>query len=423
MSANILCSCGCKTKNYKKKLMGLKFRIFTKAEHYTMFNPAAALRKAAAASAPPKNAPSAAPKAAKPAVPKAAPPAPPKAANLCTEFRESGSPCKRKHCWDVDCQKSKTYVQPALQKHSAPAKAAISDGGVSAQLSAMEARLKGHIDSRLKAAEGIVSAQVESLTNQVATGFTETKTMLTEQHQVSLGMQKALEAMMIASANFQSGITGLITGSASRPELPPPSARPAICASAPVRSSVTEVVEPSFSRGVSSSASEAPGSGRFATSSSDISQSSAACGGSAQSFYREPVPTATSRTSTPKFDAAAARWNVKRNPNNEKILHTIRDTIPDDNMQCLLLALVNGKTYSEITNMYDKDVASLLSTRNTSFFQNFFAALSSCGLPPNFDVKVDATKTKSRHGFVMTYLQLSQAPGNVDGLVTILRGE
>ena len=49
MSANILCSCGCKTKNYKKKLMGLKIRIFIKAEHNSMFSAAALLRKAASA--------------------------------------------------------------------------------------------------------------------------------------------------------------------------------------------------------------------------------------------------------------------------------------------------------------------------------------------------------------------------------------
>lgn len=161
-------------------------------------------------------------------------------------------------------------------------------------------------------------------------------------------------------------------------------------------------------------------------SSSQLSQSVVACGGgAAQSFYREPVPTATRRTSTltSKFEAAAARWNVRKNANNERILQAIRDATPDDNMRCILLALVNGKTLSEIVKMYGDDVASLLSTYNTSFFQNFFAALSRCGLPPNFDVKVDASKTKSGHVFAMTYLQLSQAPGNVDKLVTILRGE
>jgi hypothetical protein len=164
-------------------------------------------------------------------------------------------------------------------------------------------------------------------------------------------------------------------------------------------------------------------SGRFAQSSSQFSHAAGvACGGgAAQSFYSEPVPTETSRTSTSKFDAAAARWNVKCIPTNEKILKAIRDATIDDNMRRLLLALVNGKTYGEITNMYDKDVASLLTTRNTPFFQRFFTALSSCGLPSNFDVKVDASKTKTGHGFLMTYLQLSQAPEHVDRLVKTLR--
>jgi hypothetical protein len=123
------------------------------------------------------------------------------------------------------------------------------------------------------------------------------------------------------------------------------------------------------------------------------------------------------------FEAAARRWNQKGTENNTRILQQIRNLTQDDNMRCLLLALVNGKTYSEITNMYDKDVASLLSTGNTPFFQSFFTALTKCGVPANFDVKVDASKTKTGHGFVMTYLQLSQAPGNVDKLVTILRGQ
>jgi hypothetical protein len=126
----------------------------------------------------------------------------------------------------------------------------------------------------------------------------------------------------------------------------------------------------------------------------------------------------------PKFEAAAARWNKKNSANNAQILDTIRKIANgDDDMACLLLALVNGKTYSEIVKMYGDDVASLLTTGNTPFFQRFFTALSSCGLPANFDVKVDSSKTKSGDGFVMTYQQLSQAPGNVDKLVRILRGE
>jgi hypothetical protein len=160
------------------------------------------------------------------------------------------------------------------------------------------------------------------------------------------------------------------------------------------------------------------------TSTSQFSHAAGvACGGAAQSFYRESVPTETSHTSTSKFDAAVARWNVKRSPTNGKILQAIRDATPDDNMRCLLLAVVNGKNYGEITKMYDKDVASLLTTRNTPFFQRFFTALSSCGLPPNFDVNVDICKTKNGHGFRMTYLQLSQAPEHVDMLVKTLRDE
>ena len=168
----------------------------------------------------------------------------------------------------------------------------------------------------------------------------------------------------------------------------------------------------------------AEGSGRFATSSSDISQRFLACGGGSQEFNRESVTTARiHRTSMSSFEAAARRWNQKGTENNTKILQQIRNFTQDDKMRCLLLALVNGKTLTEIVKMYGEDVASLLTTGNTPFFQNFFTALTKCGLPSNFNVKVDAAKTRSGHEFLITYLQLSQAPGNVDGLVTILRGE
>ena len=126
----------------------------------------------------------------------------------------------------------------------------------------------------------------------------------------------------------------------------------------------------------------------------------------------------------PNFEAAAARWNMRNNVNNAKILNTIRQTARgNDDMACLLLALVNGKTLSEIDNMYSREVGKLLSDRNTPFFQEFFKSLCHCGLPTNFDVKVDSSKTKLGSGFYMTYLQLSQVPGNVDILVRILRGE
>jgi hypothetical protein len=128
--------------------------------------------------------------------------------------------------------------------------------------------------------------------------------------------------------------------------------------------------------------------------------------------------------SLPNFEAAAARWNTRRDANNAKILCIIRQTAcGNDNMACLLLALVNSKTLSEIDKMYSAEVGKLLTVQNTPFFQGFFQSLTGCGLPEKFDVKVDSSKTKSGYGFCMTYQKLSQMPGNVDKLVMILRGE
>ena len=128
--------------------------------------------------------------------------------------------------------------------------------------------------------------------------------------------------------------------------------------------------------------------------------------------------------SLPNFEEAARRWNTRRDKNNEKILYAIRQMAGcNDNIACLLLALVNGKTLSEIVKMYNTEVGQLLSTHNTTFFQSFFTALTRCGLPEKFDVKVDSSKTRSGNAFLMTYLQLSQSPSNVDKLVTFLRGE
>lgn len=331
------------------------------------------------------------------AAPVATPVAPTKTANQCSEFRDSGNPCSRRKCWDADCRDAKAKQHTASQKHSAPPKAAGGvDGGISANIAAMEARIKSHIDLRFQSAE-----------TSMKTGFLQLSEAVT---QSQIATQQSFQGLANAMAAAFSG---------GQRQLPPSERRQ-------IGNGAQEVVKPrqnSYGQDADWDP-VADGSGRFAQSSSQFSHAAGvACGGAAQSFYREPVPTATSRTSTPKFDAAAARWNAKRTPNNERILQAIREAIPDDNMRCLLLALVNGKTLSEITNMYNEDVASLLSICNTSFFQNFFAALSRCGLPPNFDVKVDASKTKTCHGFVMTYTQLSQAPGNVDKLVRILRGE
>jgi hypothetical protein len=259
--------------------------------------------------------------------------------------------------------------------------------------------------------------KVDGLTKQVATGFTETKSLMTEQQQATMSIQKAMEALMMATAGFQSSVTGLLSGGGSAPrrELPAPPARLAICASG--GSNVTEVSEEQSRQYTHSCF--ASNEGGSASHSSQRSQIGAAFGG-AQSFHREPV---SSSTSMPKFEAGAKRWNSKNNPRNTKILDTIRQFTSDDDIACLLLALVNGKTLSEIVNMYSAEVGELLSTHNTSYFQGFFQSLTRCGLPENFDVKVDSSKTKSGHGFCMTYQQLSQAPGNVEKLIRILRGE
>ena len=229
--------------------MGLKFRIFTKAEHYTMSSAAALLRKAAAASAAPKAAHPASPAAAHVAAPKAAhsaaSSAPPKAAKLCTEFRKS-MPCYRKHCWDADCRKAKALAPAALPKHSAPAKA---DGGVFAQLAAMQKKL-------------------DQIEDKIDSGFE-------AQEKRSLALQekgsRAYADTMEMFRNFGNMMTGGFTAiNTAHRELPALLARPAICASAPVRSSVTEVGELPFSRGGGSSASEAPGSGMTGTHKDDM---------------------------------------------------------------------------------------------------------------------------------------------------------
>ena len=386
--------------------MGLKFRIFTKAEHYTMPSAAALLRKVATASA------------ASPAATPAAPPAPTVSAHVAGGGGNRGNRGKGPGNQPLtQAQIDAKAAEAAARKAEAEADAAEAKArSLRAQADAAEAQ------ARLKAAQStavvpstprakpcatsvggdyITREEFNSFQMDVKTGFKTLVQQNDQTHQVLASFVKMMNPGLPASA----------TAPVSRQ----------------IGNSPQEVVEQrqiSFGQNAGWDLA-AEGSGRFAQSSSQFSHDAGvACGGGAtQSFYRESVPTATSRTSTPKFDAAVARWNVKGSLNNGKILQAIRDATLDDNRRCMLLALVNGKTYSEITNMYDKDVASLLSTRNTPFFQSFFTALTHCGLPANFDVKVDSSKTKSGHGFCMTYQQLSQAPGHVDRLVKTLCNE
>jgi len=144
----------------------------------------------------------------------------------CAEFSKTKQHCHRgEHCRDKRCVAAyRAAVATAPPKSSGNG----GDGGVAAALAAMEARVNSRLDN--------IAATVTS-------GFTETKSILSEQQKATIGMTKALEAMMIASANFQSSVTGLLKGGmASHPELPAPPTRPAICAPATTpRSKITEV--------------------------------------------------------------------------------------------------------------------------------------------------------------------------------------
>lgn len=219
--------------------MGLNFRIFTKAEHYTMSSAAAALRKvaaAAAASAAAAPASSAAPKttsassAAHPATCKHGDQC--RGCKVCKKGGKGGGAQVAQLSSQVNDLKAELASMKAAAGSSPKPAVKGGDGGGSAQLAALEARLKGHIDLRFTTAEEIMSAKVDGLTKQVATGFNETKTLLTEQQQATLGMQQAMAALMQSTAAFQSGVSGLLTaGGAPRRELPAPPARLAICAS------------------------------------------------------------------------------------------------------------------------------------------------------------------------------------------------
>jgi hypothetical protein len=250
----------CKRKNIikilKKKLMGLNFKFIVIWKALSTMPPKVTISAAgvkpggfgsagskatssATSPASPKADPKAASVAASVATSPAAPKADPKAAPFeCADFNKTGKPCSRgQKCRNEKCRNA-SKAAATLPKSAVKG----GDGGVSAQLSAQLSALQKQFSS--------MHTKVDDLTKQVATGFTETKAILTEQQQATLGMQKAMEAMMLASASFQSGITGLITGSASRSELPAPAARRAICAPA------IEVVERPVAIGGGSSASE-----------------------------------------------------------------------------------------------------------------------------------------------------------------------
>lgn len=139
-----------------------------------------------------------------PAAPVATPVAPTKTANQCREFMESGNPCSRRKCWNADCRKAKANQHTASQKHSAPPKAAGGgDGGISANIAAMEKRLNERLDT---------------IETQLLSGFAAQKA-------ADDRLQRAIESMMGGIGGLARTIEGGIASSRSTtalPALPPP---------------------------------------------------------------------------------------------------------------------------------------------------------------------------------------------------------
>jgi hypothetical protein len=302
-------------------------------------------------------------------------------------------------------------------KKKAPAKAAGGgDGGVSAQLSAMQSQLSS------------MHTKVDDLTKQVATGFKDTQSMLTEQQQATLGIQEAMKALMMATAGFQTSVTGLLSGGGSAPrrELPTPSARLAICASG--GSNVTEVIDKPHQYMHSCVASNEGGS---ASHSSQRPQSSAACGGSANSsefvLYKQPQ-TELLRSSGGSSIVAARQLGVtqrlqnfevnfskmKLNDFNNFVGAAIRSFVANfapseqDEMACVLLGMVNGKKYP-VHN-------SIIIHSNESIFRRFFGELAA-KFPRN------AVKTTNAWVSDQTFSRLSTDPSAMCTLISVLRGE
>ena len=361
--------------------------------------------------------PSATPPAVSPAAPKAPHQAPHQAAASATPPAVPNAALKAACKHGNKCNGCRL-----CGKKKAPAKSAgDGDGGVSAQLSAMEVQLSS------------MHAKVDGLTKQVATGFTETKSMLTDQQQATLGMQKAMEALMMASAGFQSSVTGLLSGGGSAPrrELPDPQARLAICASG--GSNVTEVIEQPPRYLHSCFAPNEGGSSRFASNSSQRSQSGDARGGSANSsefvLHKQPQ-TEVLRSSDgssigaarqlgvshhlPKFEKNFA-W-MKPNDFNNFIYNAIRNFVTSfppeqqDEMACVLLGIVNGNKYPKHDH--------IIIQSNSSVFGSFFCVLATKF--PNNTVK---TTNKSSQTLSIPFKTLSTDSSAIFTLIRVLRGE
>jgi hypothetical protein len=282
-----------------------------------MSSAAAALRKAAAAASAASSAahmaasvsaivsaPVPAHVAASSAAPKAAKPASQKAAPLeCAEFNKTGKPCSRgQKCRDERCRKASKSAAPSPK----PAVKG-GDGGVSAQLAAMQKKLdqiEVKIDSGFEAQE---------------------KRSLALQEKGSKAYAETMEMFKIFG-NMMTG--GFTANNTAHRELPALLARPAICTGS--RSSVTEVVETSFSRGGGSSASEVRDPGMTGT-------------------HMDNMMTLCSRYGFPPegyvYNVFCALFGTNPVSDHHKsLLSTISEHTKNDALAALLFLLLTGST-------------------------------------------------------------------------------
>ena len=150
-----------------------------------------------ASSATPPAASAAASLPAPKAAPPAAHPAAPKAAKVCAVFNKNKTPCGRgQNCWDEKCREASKATAAASPKSSRKG----GDGGVAAQLAAMEKRLNERLDT--------IETKVES-------GFA-------SQQAAEERLQRAIEAMMGGIGGLARTIEGGIVSSRSTTALPAP---------------------------------------------------------------------------------------------------------------------------------------------------------------------------------------------------------
>ena len=391
MSANILCSCGCKTKNYKKKLMGLKFKIFTKAEHSTMSSPAVLLRKATAAAtaaastsltsatdaisggskavvAPSSVKSDAVPKAPAPKAPAPKAPAPkapaPKALKKASAPATDHSVSKpAESCkWGDEC--TGCYV---CRKKKAPAKAS---GGGSAEIADLRKEVAVLTDL-VKAGFEKQSVDTSKLSDKVEAGFA-------ERQAAEDRLQRSFEMMMGGIGSLAKTIEGGITSRRSAHELPAPS-------ESLKRRPFPALAAPPAEEFDSKSESALENFGRVAKKMSDC-----------------PLNLAVILL-IPSF--------VSKFP-----------LLDPDALACLLLAILSGKKVSDFKKMGEftrTKVMPLLTEANIRIFQKFFAELA-LKCKPDSCVRVEnAEGTKVSNTFYI----LGKEVDAIRHLIRILREE